>query len=1034
MYQALDVLGARLAGSAMLRLMSLSFRLDPALRRNLVDGKKGLYDYVFNARLLFRTRDDSVLIHVEFKEGKMQVGRGRIERPDLTLTFKSPQTLRKLFSPFNPGDPLIMMLENELSAEGNMIFLARFGHLGKEISTGKKKRRRLAHAGPVPLSEVGTTPPSGATYNPESKAKPFWPMQPPGAAAPTSNSRLNEAPIRQATLISSPHDQVGVLSEPFLSRYTLEDFPRLKFIRQRLNDNPGEICSERPRLLTEYFLQAGFERDASGRERDPELRQAEALNHILTHRQAVIHDWDILAGTSTTKEVGVLLYPEFGAGLLWPELLTIDERKLNPYRITVEDIDILNDLIFPFWSERNVMEYTRAHYGNPSCQQLNDRWVLYFSWKPHAVSHTIPDFPTILRRGLLDLMREAQEMEASAQTEKERTFYLALQIAQEGVLAYTAHLREKVQEMAAQLTPRESAPEQRRKQELLDMAEVLARVPAYPARTLKEAVNAIWLCWVSLHMENMNAGLSLGRLDQWLQPYFLQDIARAQSEEEKEKIIYRSIESVGALFLKCADHLPASPDIGNRLFGGSSSDQALTLGGVTPSGESAVCDMTYIFLKVTEMLTLRDPNVNARYYPGVNSPEYLKRLIEVNRITAATPSLHNDAAIIPAMLQQGFSLEDARDWAATGCVEPTSAGRHFGHTNSMLLNTVAPLEMALHNGFHPLLGEQVGPETGDPSLPGTFPTFASFKEAYKLQLSFLISQAIEYNNLLGKSHQYLHPTPLLSSFIQGPIEKGKDVIEGGARYNSSGAALVSITDVVDSLMVIRNLIYEAETVSWTILLAALAADFKGYETLHALILSKIPKFGTEAEQPRQLAQELIDFIYAEYQSHENYRGGKYTSGFWSMSNHVAFGTLSGAIPSGRRKGQPFTPGITPSPGVGDQLLDNMQTVASLKAEMMPNNIAFNVKIAPGPQDTHALFVERVAAYTQTYFELGGMQLQFNIVTTETLKDAMAHPENYRWLLVRISGYNAYFIELNEDMQQEIIRRTEFHLEEKRGLV
>ncbi len=440
-----------------------------------------------------------------------------------------------------------------------------------------------------------------------------------------------------------------------------------------------------------------------------------------------------------------------------------------------------------------------------------------------------------------------------------------------------------------------------------------------------------------------------------------------------------------------------------------------------------VCDMTYVFLKVTEMLALRDPNVNARYYPGVTSAEYLKRLIEVNTVTAATPSLHNDAAVIPALVNQGFSLADARDWAATGCVEPTSAGRHFGHTNSMLLNTVAPLEMALYNGVHPLMGEQIGPRTGDPADPESFPTFDDFKAAYKQQLSWLIDQAVEYNNLLGTSHQYLHPTPLLSSFFEGPMERGRDVIAGGARYNTSGAALVSITDVIDSLIAIKQLVYEEKTVAWQTLLQALARDFQGYEILHARILTKVPKFGSEAEEPGKLAQELIDFIYAEYQRHDNYRGGKYTSGFWSMSNHVAFGTLSGAIPSGRKKGQPFTPGITPSPGVGDELLANIHTIAGLNPLKMPNNIAFNVKVTPGPRDTHSEFVERVTAYTKTYFELGGMQIQFNIVTTEMLKDAMAHPENYRWLLVRISGYNAYFVELNEDMQREIIRRTEYNL-------
>lgn len=984
--------------TTILRAMSLYFQVNPEFRRNIIDEKPAQYRYVFNAKFQFRTRDDSICVYAIFEDGRMRVGKGKIESPDLTFNFKSPAGMRRLFSITKPADPLTMMLENELSTEGNLMYLAKFGHISKDMTMGKKKRKVLAEKKPNPNLII--------SYNPEARS-----------SHPLSH---------RATLKSYPHDQVKVLDEPFLSEYSLEDFPRLRFIRERLYVNTGEICTERPRLITEYFLRHGFEKDASGRKRDPELRQAEALNYLLTNRQPIIWDWDLLAGTSTTKEVGVLMYPEFGAVALWPELLTVDDRTLNPYKISAEDVDILNYQVFPFWADRCIMEYTRRKYNNPLCQKLDQRWVLYFSWKPHAVSHTIPNFPMILSRGLLDIIREAKEKEEKAQTEKERNFYRAIQLAQQGVINYANNLSQKAWEMAQNLS--DIDPEQsRRKKELETMADVCARVPAYPARDLQEAINCIWICWVALHMENMNAGLSLGRLDQWLQPYFLADVAQAKSEQEKKEIIKKAIELVGCFYLKCADHLPTVPDLGNRLFGGSSSDQALTLGGVDRNGESAVCDMTYIFLKVTEMLSLRDPNVNARYYPGINSEEYLKRLIEVNTITAATPSLHNDSVIIPALVNQGFALEDARDWGATGCVEPTSCGRHFGHTNCMLLNTVAALEMAMNNGVHPLIGEQVGPKTGNPSDPKSFPSFEDFKEAYKKQLSFLIDQSIEYNNLLGTAHQYLHPTPLLSSFFEGPMEKGKDVIEGGARYNTSGAALVSITDVIDSLMSIKQLIYEEKIVDWETLLDALAKDFVGYEALHTRILTKVPKFGTDAEEPRKLAQELIDFIYDEYQRHENYRGGKYTSGFWSMSNHVAFGTLSGALPSGRRKGKPFTPGITPSPGLTDQLLPSIRTISSLDPIKMPNNIAFNVKVAPGPQDTHQEFVERVTAYAKTYFELGGMQMQFNIVTTEMLKDAMVHPENYRWLLVRISGYNAYFVELNPDMQKEIIERTEFNL-------
>ena len=756
------------------------------------------------------------------------------------------------------------------------------------------------------------------------------------------------------------------------------------------------------------------------------------MQYVLRNRKPIIREDDLIAGTTTTKEVGVLLFPEFGALALWPELLTVDEREMNPYKISASEIDTLNFDVFPFWTERNIMEYTRSKHGNPLCQQLEGRWVLYFCWKPHAISHTVPDFPAILSRGLKDIIREAKEYEKNSHTEEEISFYRSLQIAQKGVLEYASNLSKKAKEEAqvlrerlASISPLEKDSSENNIKELEDMAGICARVPARPARNLHEAVNCIWICWVALHMENMNAGLSIGRLDQWLQPYFLSDMKKAKSKKKREETIKKAIELVGAFYLKCGDHLPNVPDIGNRLFGGSSSDQAVTLGGVDKEGESAVCDMTYIFLKVTEMLSLREPNVNARFYPGVNSHEYLKRLIEVNAITSATPSLHNDRAVIESMINQGFAPEDARDWAATGCVEPTSCGRHMGHTNCMLLNTVAPLEMALNGGVHPVVGEQIGPVTPDPGSSGSYPVFDDFKEAYKKQLKYLIDQSVEYNNILGVVHQELHPTPLLSSFFQGPMEKGKDVVNGGAIYNSSGAALVSITDVIDSLYTVKKLIYEDKTVTWNELLQAIKDDFIGHEHLYMRILNKVPKFGTDAREPLELAQELIDFIYNAYQSHTNYRGGKYTSGFWSMSNHVAFGTLSGALPSGRKKGKPFTPGITPSPGVTGDILQSIRAIATLDPLKMPNNIAFNVKIAPSPEDSHKEFVERVAAYTKTYFELGGMQMQFNMVTSATLREAVDKPEDYRWLLVRISGYNAYFVELNRDTQKEIIERTEF---------
>ena len=1018
-----------------LGLMALGFRLSPRFRRSLVCEGPGGTKSFFQATFLLRTRDRRLGVWARFADGRLRVS-GKDPRgngvaagapvgaatpaPDITVNFRDWKVMKGFFALANPPDQLVAMLKGEVVVEGNLSHLGRFGYLSKALTLAK-------------------------------------PLKPRPAAGPSADPWASREPMREVRSSCPPTDKVRFLTDSYLGTYSLDSFPRLKAARARLFDAPAEICPERALLLTEYYFEHGFENDSEGRPRNPALRQAEALRHLLSARKPIIRAGDLLAGTTTTKEVGVVLYPEFHGTTIWSELLTSPARELNPYLISPGTVEVLNGKVFPYWSGLNVREWSRRRHGNPECQKLDERWVFYFMWKTAALSHTIPDFAMVLRRGVADIAREARAKEDKAPKAaagngaagEAGSYYRAMRLTLEGVIEYAGHLADEAERQAAggdgpgaaeagaPLTPE-------RRAELLEIARVCHKVPAGPAETFQEAVQAIWTFWVALHMENSNAGLSLGRLDQVLQPYFAAEIERALREadassggpsapkaareaaraEAVRRVTERAIELVGWFFLKCDDHLPLVPNIGNLLFAGASSDQAITLGGVDAAGETAVCDMTYVFLKVTELVALRDPNVNARFAPGVNSVEYLRRLCEVNLITASTPSLHNDNAVVLALENQGFAPEHARDWGATGCVEPTSIGRHFGHTNCMLLNLVAPLETTLSDGVHPLVEERVCPATGDPAS-GAFPTFESFKDAYKTHLRYVIEKSIEYNDLLGREHQYLHPTPLLSSVIEGPMAKGIDLTQGGARYNSSGAALVALTDVVDSLMTIKRLVYEKKEVDWATLLAALRTDFAGHEPLHATITAKVPKFGQDDEETGALAQELMDFIYEVYQSHTNYRGGRYTTGYWSMSNHVAFGVLSGALPSGRRKGLPFTPGVTPAPGASDQLLPSIRTIAALDPLKMPNNIAFNVKLVPGPGDSHAKTLDQFTAYAKTYFELGGMQMQFNVVSTATLREAMAHPEAYKWLLVRISGYNAYFVDLNRDMQLELIARTEY---------
>jgi len=978
--------------SVLLRLLATSFNLRPSLKKFLRCDQGWI-----NFTISIRTENNSIETTVVFKEGRVNVIKGVSANADTTLIFNTDKTVRKLLGA-TPTEQVFMLMKSELRTVGNTSYMNLFFFYlslllnKKQIKMMQKERTSQARA----LK----------------------------AAAPHAQTNLsNELKERYHYLIKSINVDPGVkfLEDSYLSTYRLKDFPRIeKFINIHFQKK-AEVCPERPALITDWYKTNGFATDNDGNPWIPELRQAHAFKHLMENRQPIIRKDDLIAGTTTTKEIGVVVYPDSHGTMIWSELFTIPHRTLNPCDLSEETMNLLHHDIFPYWAKRNFREWVRQEYDSPLCQAIDERFAVYFIWKQAALSHTIPDFPKIIRLGTSGIIIEIKERLSKPVDDPQKKATLeAMVLCLEGLTAYSRNL--SIQ--AAQEAAMESNT--RRKTELENLARICNRVVKYPARTLEEAINAMWISWVGLHMENTNAGLSLGRLDQWLQPYFESDMAKIKTEKEQEDYIRYTIELVACFFMRCTDHLPLTPDLANWYFGGSSSDQAITLGGVTPTGEDAVNDMTYIFLKVTEMLSIRDPNVNARFHKGKNSDTYLKRLCEVNLITAATPSMHSDEAIAAALEEFDYDPADVNNWSVTGCVEPTLSGRHIGHTNFQMMNMVAALEMALNNGLHPLMNWKLGPDTGVVE-EDDFNTFDDFFNAFTVQFKFLIDNSIAYNEMLGKAHQYIRPTPLLSSVIEDCIITGKDVTHGGARYNSSGAACIGLADVTDSFMVIKKLVFDQKKVTFAQLKKAVDDNFENDPTLHATVTKQVPLFGSGSDEAVDMANRVIKFAHDCYGSNTNYRAGKYTAGFWSMSNHVIYGTLSGALPSGKLAGKPFTPGLTPEPNASANLLDNIRDVARLDPKNMNNNIAFNVKIVPSGSDTREKIVDNMYSYVKTYFDLGGMQIQMNAVTSETLIDAMTYPENYRNLLVRISGYNAYFVTLNRDLQMELIERTQYNM-------
>lgn len=979
---------ADLVTKTALRFMAFSFNKIEKNRKYLRT-KDGWMDFSVG----IRTEDNTVAQSIWFSQGKVSVKSG-VKGVSVQLVPMDTEVL-KLLASLPPSEVMNLLLKNRMHIIGNMTHLQYFNFLISVLMKNKqikqmKEQKRLMNL--EAQKEVGELP------------------------------KEDSKPLEKQYMKAEEVDP-GVKflkDDQYLSRYSIKDFPRLKnFLDIHFTHKP-EVCTERPYILTQWFRENGFEEKPDGSPWEPVLRQGHAYKDLMENKKALIREDDLIAGTTSTKEIGVIIYPDASASLLWGELLTLQDRPLNPYNIAPEDVERLNSDILPYWEKRNIREWSRAKYGNPKCQRLDERFAVNFLWKNAALSHTIIDYPKLLKlgvEGIIEEIKEELKNDSQADGLKKDTLK-AMILAYEGIISYGENLSKEAGSLA------EKETNLKRKAELERLAEICAKVPAKASETLDEAINAIWILWIAVHMENTNAGFSLGRMDQWLQPYFEADMKKIEDPKAREKYIAHAIELVGCFYMRCTDHLPMIPDIGNHLFGGSSSDQAITLGGVDAKGQDAVNDMTYIFLKVTEILAIRDPNINARFYNGVNSEAYLKRLCEVNVNTAGTPSIHNDGQVINSMSEFNYPEEDVNDWSATGCVEPTISGKHMGHTNCMMFNMVAALEMTLYNGYHPLMRWDLGPKTGQPE---SLKTFDDFFRAFSEQLRYIGDLSVKYNNILGEAHSVLRPTPMISAVMEGSISKGRDVTIGGAKYNSSGIACIGLADISDSLMGIKKLVYDEKQYSLKEVCEAISNNFVGYEKMHSRMLTEVPRFGSGNEEAVEIANRVTSFIHDFFANQRNFRGGPYTVGFWSMANHVAFGTLTGALPSGRLAYKPFTPGLTPAADASKSLLDNIRDVAKLDPKNMTNNIAFNVKVVPSASDSHGETVNHLYSYAKSYCNLGGMQVQFNVVSTDTMKAAMANPDEYKDLVVRISGYNAYFVTLNRDMQLELIERAEYGL-------
>ena len=973
-----------------------AFNSNPDIKKEM----KGTQGWI-NAVIGFRTADNTMGATTIFKDGHVSVLDHISKKVDASLVFRTADDFIKLQSA-SKDTASKMVLAGRMWIEGTIAlynycdYLVNFLFLDQTRKASKALVREH-HIENLRIAD-GIDP-----------------------------SGRNEKARRKDERLQGEKVDPGVnwLKNPYLSDLSLDDFSRLSRFRYESLNTVPEVSAEHGKLHTDFFIENGYETKKDGSPWDPALRKAKSFHHFMKNRKALLRDGDLIAGTYTPYPVfGLVAQPYTHGWQVWGELRTMEFRELDACKITEKTIQTLHKHVLPFYAKRNIQHLWKEKFNTPLASKIHEHYfaIFYYGTVSHAtMTPAHSKEMNIGLNGIKRLIDEELAADKNADDEKKNTLE-AMKISLDAVSVYTKNVAEQVKKDC------EKEIDPIRKKELEEIHRIVLKVPDNPAETLHEAIQAIWIVTVALGLESTDDGPHLGRLDQTLQPFFERDLKKLKTEEERQTYIKRAVELIGCLFLRLTSHYNISMEIVSWMNSGGPPSITINLGGVKPDGSDAVTDMTYIILKVTEMLALSDPNMHVRFMPGVNSDTYLKRICEVNYITGATPCIHNDAAVIKALtiVNPDWAIEDIRNWTANGCVEPCIEGKQFPCTGSIEYNLMAPLEMALHNGVHPLLEWALGPKTGKIE-DGDFKTFDEFLEAFKIQHEFLCGQGVIGNNQIDEIHQEHMPSPLMSALVDDCISKGRGITQGGAKYNTSGITSIGLADVSDSLFAIKKLVFDEKKISFKELKEALEYNFEGYKGLHAWIQNYIPKFGSGDPEAFKMVDRVTHIVADFAHRQKNIRGGHYTSGWWSMNYHAVYGRVTGASPSGRLAGEAFTPGLTPHPSASNNILDNLLDVAKLDPETLDNNIAFNVRVVPSPKDTHEQTINRMVATLKTYFEQGGMQVQFIMLNTDTLKDAMAHPEHYPDLLVRISGYCGYFTRLHRELQLEIIRRHEFAL-------
>ena len=627
--------------------------------------------------------------------------------------------------------------------------------------------------------------------------------------------------------------------------------------------------------------------------------------------------------------------------------------------------------------------------------------------------HIIQNHAKVLQEGFRGIKEEVEGLLERTASRAKRELLRAIIICCDAIGEFSHRYAEEARRLAR------AESETGRKEELLKIAEVCDWVPYNPARTFHEALQATWFS----HMVEMIAesypgpGISYGRLDQYLYPFYERDIGEGRLSREEGKELFQcfSVKHNYAYDYQTT----GGPHGRNAGFG-----QLITLGGQGPNGEDLTNDLTYLVLESFQELNMLEPKLNLRIHSGTPK-ELLLKVCQMIRDTQGSPLILNfDRVVIEALEGEGMSHEDAVDYGVVGCLENTAQGNDTSGTVDVHFNVAKSVELALNDGKDWRSGERLGVEGEDPL---EFESFEQVMQAYKQQLRATIKYVTEITSACDALRSKYVPCPFLSAVVDGCVEKGKDIRNGGAIYNFTTCNGVGIATAADSLAAINKIVIEDKRLTMAELLQALRANFEEKEDIRQMLITKAPKFGNDDDYVDSIARKIFRFWCRELSQYLTPTGKRFRAGYLSWNHFIHDGAFTAATPNGRRAGEPLSNGASPSQGCDVKgPTAAMKSVARLGFDLLPSGASHVITISPTALETDEQ-LDKFAALLMTYNELGGTSLQFNVIDAETLQDAQRNPESYRNLLVRVTGYNAYFVGLSRALQDEIIARIEHKL-------